>query len=66
MLIPGVESLYVSVEPTDFRKSYDGLAGLVKNELKRLPSDGSLYVFFNKRRDQIKVLYFQPELRIRI
>lgn len=58
MLAPQISELYVSIKPTDFRRSYDGLSGVVRNELGREPSDGSLYVFFNNRRDQIKILYY--------
>ncbi len=58
MLLSFVSSLYVSINPTDFRKSYDGLAGLVRHELCCMPTDGALYVFFNKPRDQIKILAY--------
>jgi len=40
------------------RKSFDGLAGLVRQGLGEDPGDGSLYVFVNRRRTQMKVLYF--------
>ena len=43
-------------EPTDMRKSFDGLSGLIKNELKADPLDGAVYIFINKRRNQIKLL----------
>jgi transposase len=58
MMLSLISELYVSTNPTDFRKSYDGLAGVVRQELQRQPSDGALYVFFNKRRDQIKILAY--------
>jgi transposase len=44
--------------PTDMRKSFDGLSALVKRELCEAPTDGSLYVFLNRRRTLMKVLYF--------
>ena len=43
-------------EPTDLRKGYNGLVGLVKNGLARDPLSGELYLFVNKRRDTCKVL----------
>ncbi len=58
MIVPVVRQLYVSVNPTDFRKSYDGLSGVISSELTMVPTDGSLYVFFNKRRTQVKVMYY--------
>lgn len=43
------------------RKGFNGLSGLVRSELKRDPSDGSIYCFVNKRRDRIKLLSFEPD-----
>jgi transposase len=42
--------------PTDLRKGYDGLFGLVKTGLGRDPLSGELFLFVNKRRDTCKVL----------
>lgn len=44
--------------PTDMRKSFDGLAGLVRNELGRDPQNGEVFLFINKRRDRIKLLHW--------
>jgi transposase len=43
-------------EPTDMRKSFDGLSGIVSNELNGNPLSGDVYIFINKRRDRIKLL----------
>jgi transposase len=43
---------------TDMRKSFDTLAALVRNDLGDDPVSSHLFVFCNKRRDRIKVLYF--------
>ena len=45
--------------PTDMRKSFDGLSGLVKNNLDRNPAGGDVFIFINKRRDKIKLLHWQ-------
>ena len=45
--------------PTDMRKSFDGLMGLVQNKLKRNPVSGEVFVFINKRRDRIKLLHWE-------
>lgn len=45
-------------QPADMRCSFDGLQVLVKQGLRRDPSDGSLYVFVNRRATQMRVLYF--------
>ena len=45
-------------EPTDMRKSYDGLHALALHAMQRAPLDGALYVFVNRRGTQLKALYF--------
>ena len=45
--------------PTDMRKSFDGLAAIVANELGHDPLSGHLFVFTSKRRDRVKLLYFE-------
>jgi transposase len=41
------------------RKSFDGLSGLVQNNLGRNPSGGDVFIFINKRRDKVKLLHWQ-------
>lgn len=48
--------MYVCTSPVDFRKQHDGLVAIVRSELEADPLDGSLFVFFNRRRDRIKLL----------
>jgi transposase len=44
--------------PADMRKSYDGLSALVRQVLHEDPTNGHLFVFINRKRTQMKVLYF--------
>ena len=44
--------------PTDMRKSFHGLVALVESTVKHNPFSGSLFVFFNRQRDRIKILYW--------
>ena len=46
--------LYTGV--CDLRKGFDGLSGVVRNEMQLDPLSGSVFVFFNKRRTLIKLL----------
>lgn len=48
-------------EPIDLRKSYDGLAGLVREHLDRDVLEGGLFVFLNKRRNRIKLLFWDED-----
>jgi len=45
--------------PTDMRKSFDALSGLVRNNLGSDPTNGEVFIFINKRRDKIKLLHWQ-------
>ncbi len=47
---------YLYRQPTDMRKSFNGLTGIVRNELERDPVKGDVYIFINRRRDKIKLL----------
>ena len=42
----------------DMRKSIGGLSILVSDILSLNPSDGSIYIFFNKKHDKLKILYW--------
>lgn len=47
---------YLYRHPTDMRKSFAGLAGLVINQMGSDPLQGEAYIFINKRRTMVKVL----------
>ena len=47
---------YIYQGEVDMRKSFDGLQGLVVNGLGRTGLEGDVYVFFNRRRTQVKLL----------
>ena len=53
-----IEQVYLCREPVDFRKSIDGLSVLVEQELELNPFGSALYVFTNRHRNKIKVLYW--------
>ena len=44
---------------TDLRKGFDGLCGLVQNELNREPTSGEVFIFINRSRDRMKLLHWQ-------
>jgi len=45
----------------DMRKGFDGLAGIVRDELSEDPMSGTLFIFLNKTRDKIKALYWDRD-----
>lgn len=48
--------VWAYARPTDLRKGYNGLYGLVKQQLGRDPLSGDLFLFTNRRRDSCKIL----------
>ena len=53
--------VYLAKEPADMRKSFDGLSALASGALGLDPLSGHLFVFVNKRRDRIKILYWDRD-----
>jgi transposase len=56
--LPPSVRIFVALEATDMRKSFDGLAGEVRRLIEQDPLSGHLFVFFNRRRTMVKVLYW--------
>lgn len=50
--------VWLYAEPTDMRKVIDGLSLLVAESMEKNPSNGELFVFFNKKLDKLKILYW--------
>lgn len=53
--------IFVATSPTDMRKGFDGLQGLVSSVLGQDPLSGHLFLFVNRRRDKLKVLYWDGD-----
>ena len=51
--------IWLCTQPTDMRRSFDGLSALVRNHLGEDPSSGHWFTFINRRRTQIKILAFE-------
>lgn len=51
--------IWLCSQPTDMRRSFDGLSAHVKQVLKDDPTSGALFVFINRRRTQMKCLYYE-------
>jgi transposase len=58
LTLPPSVRIYLAAGVTDLRKSFDGLSGLVRTALLQDPLSGHLFVFCNRRKDRLKVLYF--------
>lgn len=55
---PGPVRVMMATKPVDFRKGIDGLAALVKEELKADPFSGVIWVFRAKRADRLKLVFW--------
>jgi transposase len=53
--------VYLATKPADMRKSFDGLSALASTSLALDPLSGHLFVFVNRRRDRIKILYWDRD-----
>jgi transposase len=58
LTLPPSVHVYVATEPTDMRKSFDGLSAAVVERFGANPLCGHLFVFRNRRGDQIRVLFW--------
>ena len=56
----GAGRYYLYREPTDIRKSFDGLCGIVSERLGQNPMSGDVFIFINKPRNRMKLLRWEP------
>ena len=53
--------IYLATVPTDMRKGFDGLMHMVAEHVRRNVPEGGLYVFVNRRRDRLKLLWWDED-----
>jgi len=56
ILLPSAVRVYIATRPVNLRKSYDGLSNEVRGLLAKDPLSGHVFVFLNRRRNQVKLL----------
>ena len=59
-MIPSGTRVFVAAEPADLRRSFDGLAATAIERLQRDPREGGLFIFLNRRANQVRVLFRDP------
>jgi transposase len=57
-MIPQGVQVFVALEPVDMRYSFDRLSGLAKERVGYDGRGGALFLFFGRRRDALKILFF--------
>jgi|SRR3989339_1402865 len=58
---PSAVKIYLCSEPSDMRRSFDGLAMMVRNIIRQDPLSGHIFVFSNRRTDRLKLLYWDRD-----
>jgi transposase len=59
--LPASVRVYLCMAACDMRRSFDGLAALVRDQMELNPLAGHLYVFGSRRRDRVKILYWDQD-----
>jgi hypothetical protein len=60
-LAPGTMPIYICIGPTDMRKGFDGLMRLAEQQAARDVLQGGLFIFVNRRRDRVKLLWWDED-----
>jgi transposase len=58
LMFPTALKIYLAIEPVDMRKQFNGLWTLTKERLREDPRQGAAFIFTNKDRDRLKILYW--------
>lgn len=58
---PSGVRLFLATQPTDLRKSYDGLSALVQGSFGRGSTSGDLFIFLNRRGTQVRMLFWDRD-----
>lgn len=59
--LPASVRVYLCLDPCDMRRSFDSLHALVRDRLELDPFAGHLYLFFSRRKDRVKILYWDRD-----
>jgi transposase len=58
LTLPPTVRVFVASAPVDLRKGFDGLSALVQSSFGHDPTSGFLFVFYNRRGEQVRILFF--------
>ena len=59
--LPSSVRVFLHAPATDLRKGFDALCGLVTTAFGQDPTSGHLFLFVNRRRDRMKILYWDRD-----
>ena len=61
LMLPPGSRIFLATQSVDGRKGIDGLSALVRSRFGQDPLSGTLFVFFSKRADRVRVLYWDRD-----
>lgn len=59
--LPSSVRLFMATQPVDFRRGFDGLAAVVESEFGMDAISGHVFIFLNKRANQVKILFWESD-----
>lgn len=59
--LSGNQRYYLYREATDMRKGFDSLSGIVSSQMNYNALSGDIFIFFNRRRNQVKLLHWEGD-----
>jgi transposase len=61
LALPANAKIFLCPMPTNMRKSFEGLSSMVESLFQQAPANGAYFVFINRRKDSMKVLYWDSD-----
>ena len=61
LTFPAGVRLFLSTQPTDLRRGYDGLSAIVDSEFEMEATSGDLFLFLNRRANQVRILFWDRD-----
>lgn len=58
LTFPATVQIFIATKPVDLRNGFEGLSAIVREVMKQNPLSGHFFCFLNRRRDRVKIIFF--------